>query len=409
MSTRRLMAAAGLLGVALAAAPMSALHSQTPAQDSAAHRAWGVNPGPTAVGSKGSDILADSAFIREALAGNLLETGLGNLALQKGVNPAVKQFGQQMITDHTAMQKQWNALVSTNRLPITAVLNPTQQQQASQLGTLSGAEFDRQYMATMVQDHQNDVAAFQSQGLSARSAGVRQLASSGLATIQQHLSTATQVASQVGATTNVATTTPQYPQTPAPNGQVTTQPAPAPAPGQVPNPNDQAARRQGNGNRDVKADGELVREVTADHLMEIRLGEMAREKATNADVKRFANQAVANFTRWQNQWTGMASRNGMAFQPGMGPMHRQKLERLQKASGAQFDRVYLSLVTENLQSLLPYFRKEGRAARSPQVRNLVDQELPAVQQLLTLAQGLSGQVRADANVHGQARKVSAKQ
>jgi hypothetical protein len=71
--------------------------------------------------------------------------------------------------------------------------------------------------------------------------------------------------------------------------------------------------------------------------------------------------------------------------------------------------VYLSLVTENLQSLLPYFRKEGRAARSPQVRNLVDQELPAVQQLLTLAQGLSGQVRADANVHGQARKVSAKQ
>src|SRR6476646_2918830 len=45
MSTRRLVAAASVLGVALAAAPMGALHSQTPAQDSAANRTWRVNPG----------------------------------------------------------------------------------------------------------------------------------------------------------------------------------------------------------------------------------------------------------------------------------------------------------------------------------------------------------------------------
>jgi len=394
MSIRRLVAAAGVLGVALAAVPVSALHSQTPAQDSAAHRAWGVNPGPTAVGAQGSNVLADSAFIREALAGNLLEVGLGNLALQRGVNPAVKQFGQQMVTDHTTMQNQWNALVSTNHLPFKASLDQAQQQQASQIGKLSGADFDRQYMTAMIQDHQNDVAAFQSQGLSAHSPQVRQLASSALAMIQQHLSTATQVGSQVGATTAVATV-PQYPQTPAATGQSTTQPG-------------QVIPQRVKGNGDVRADADFVREVAADHLLEIRLGDLARQKGTDADVKRFAEQVVTNFTRWQNQWTGMASRNGMAFQPGLGQKHRDKLERLQKASGAQADRVYLSIVTEHLGSIVPYFQNEGKAVRSPQVRNLVNEELPAVQQLLTMAKGLNRQDRAEANARDKNKKVSDK-
>lgn len=400
MFTRRLVAAASVLGVALAAAPMGALHSQTPAQDSAANRTWRVNPGGTAVGSQGSSVVADSAFIREALAGNLLEVGLGNLALQKGLNPAVKQFGQQMITDHSTMQNQWNALVSTNRLSLKASLNQAQQQQASQIGKLSGAEFDRQYMTAMVQDHQNDVALFQSQGLSAHSPQVRQLASTELATIQQHLSTATQVASQVGATTAVATV-PQYPQNPAATGQSTT------LPGTVTTANGQVIPR-GKGNGEVRADADFVREVTADQLLEIRLGELAQRKATDADVKRFAQQVVDNFTRWQNRWTGVASRNGLAFEPGLGNLHRQKLERLQKAPGAEADRVYLSIVTDHLGSIVPYFQNEGKAVRSPQVRNLVNEELPAVQQLLTMAKGLNRQDRAEANVRGKNKRDSDK-
>jgi putative membrane protein len=386
MSIRRLMAAAGGLAVALAAAPVSALHSQaTPRQDTPTNRSWGAPT--TARPQAGPEIRADSALIREATAGSLLEIRLGNLAETKAINPAVKQFGQRMVTDHTTMQNQWSALAARNGLP-KAGLDQAQEQEASQLAKLSGAEFDRAYMTSMIQDHQHDVDAFQSQGPSARSAEVRQLAASSLGTIQQHLTLARQVGSQVGATTNVAAA-PQNPPAPTPSGQV-------------------APQRAKAGQEDLKDDKEFIRDVTAAGVMEVRLGEMAQQKATDPAVKRFADQMVTEFTRLQDQWTGMASRNGMSFQPGMGPLHKDKVDRLQKASRADFDRVYMSIVIQNHQALLPYYQNEGRSAHSPQVRNLAEKELPTLQKQLAEAKRIGTQVKADTTLAGRERNVSTK-
>lgn len=130
-------------------------------------------------------------------------------------------------------------------------------------------------------------------------------------------------------------------------------------------------------------------------MMEIRLGQMAQQKATGSDVRRLADRLVTDFTRWQDRWTGMASRNGMPFKPGMGDLHRQKVERLQKASKGQFDRVYVRTVIENLESMVPYFQKEGRSAHSAPVRNLVEDELPSLQQNLAMAKRIGEQVSAD--------------
>ena len=97
-----------------------------------------------------------------------------------------------------------------------------------------------------------------------------------------------------------------------------------------------------------------------------------------------------------------------SFQPGMGDLHRQKVERLQKASKAQFDRVYVRTVIENLESMVPYFQKEGRAARSPQVRNLVEEELPTLQQNLAMAKRIGEQVHADKTDPDRDRDLSKK-
>jgi putative membrane protein len=381
MSTRRLIATAGALAVAFTAAPIALLHSQVPAKDTAFRPGpGGGQPTSTVPGRAG--VTADSAFIREASAGNVLEVRLGNLAQGKATNSEVKQFAQRMVTDHTQMEKQWNALAGRNGLP-PAALDPAQAQDVIRLEKLSGAEFDRAYMTTMIQDHQHDADAFRSQGLSAHSAEVRQLAATGLTTIQQHLSMALQVGSTVGASTPVAVLpqAPPAPQAPQPtatnqNGQV----APQPVKG---------------GSADVKADRKFIQEVAAGNMMEIRLGQLAQQKATGSDARRLADRLVADFTRWQDRWTGMASRNGMPFKPGMGDLHRQKVERLQKASRGQFDRVYVRTVIENLESMLPYFQKEGRAARSAPVRNLVEEELPALQQDLAMAKRIGEQVHAD--------------
>jgi putative membrane protein len=402
-STLRTFVATGLLAT-LAAAPVRPVGAQTPTtQDSARNRTWGVNPAgaptaptrrttttstPTApstpLPTTAQGVVADSTFVREAQSGNLLEVRLGTLAGQKASNPSVKQFGQQMVKDHTTMGQQWAALAAKSAFPIKPVLDPTQEQSVSQLSALSGPDFDRAYMSAMVQDHQNDIAKFQTQGPAAKSTDVQRLAASGLATMQQHLTMAQQVAQQVGATT--VATNPTYPTTP------TTPPPQNPSsPSRYPTTTSSGARPAGNPNP-VRADGQFAQELAYGHIMEVRLAEMAQRQAKEGKVRQFAKQIQDDFSQWQNRWTNVASNNGVKVNPNMGPDHRSKIERLQKAGKNNFDRVYLDIVTENLGSMLPYLQKEGRDAQKGNVRDMVNDEIPVVRQHLSRALSLQQQV-----------------
>lgn len=391
MSIRILLSAAGAVA-ALATASASALHAQS-TQDTTRRPPWIVNRGegtstptnPAQTPTSGrAAVFADSGFIREALNGNLLEIRLGTVARSKASNGAVKDFAQRMVTEHTSMWNQWVALAKKNGQSTSISPEATGQATANHLATLSGAEFDQAYMSEMVRDHQADVAEFQQRGLNADAPEVRQLAGNAVSVMQQHLSLAQQVASQVGATT-VATSpqaNPTAPQLPAPGGQARPQ---SPGNGQV-NPSGD----RGAGDRDLAAaDRKYVTEVAVGHLMEVRLAEMAQQKARDPEVKRFADRLHEDFDKWMSRWSELAGNN-----PHMGPLHREKVERLEKASRRQFDRTYLDIVTENLGSMVPYFQKEGRASTSARVRNMVKDELPTLQQHLQVAQRLDRQSRA---------------
>jgi putative membrane protein len=370
MSKRGLKtAAAGALAVTLAAAPMSALHSQTPArQDSVS---WRVNAGtttmtPPARGNTASlNVRADSGFVREVVTGNLLEIQLGNLAEKKASSHAVKQFAQQMVNDHTAMEKQWIALGAKNGVPVPA-LDPAGRQAISQVEKLSGPAFDQAYMTSMVADHQQTVSLLQQLGRKAQSAEVRQLAASGLPTVQQHLTMAQQVGSQVGATTNVAV----IPRNPA-----------AATNSQVTNQNDKSSK-------DLDNDKELIRVVTEDHMWELRLNQMAQRKGTDKEVKQFAQNMVNDFTRWQNRWEELVVKSRMASRPGINHERDQKEDQLQRASRKQFDRLFAATVADHLQSLVPSLQQKVRSAHSAQVRNLLNDELPMLRQRLAEAKRL---------------------
>jgi putative membrane protein len=408
-SSLRSLVATGVLAT-LAAAPASRLGAQTPtAQDSAAQRTWGTTPaGAPSVPSRRTttttptttptttttplptvaSAVADSTFVREAQSGSLLEVRLGTLASQKALNPSVKQFGEQMVKDHTTMGRQWAALAAKSGFPIKPALDPTQEQSVSQLSTLSGADFDRAYMAAMVQDHQTDIAKFQTQGPAAKSADVQRLAAIGLPIMQQHLTLAQQVAQQVGATT--VATNPTYPSTPNP-----TTPSPRSPSTPYPTTNPAPARtgdRATDTRNPVHADGRFAQELAYGHIMEVQLAQLAQRQARDGKVRQFAKQMEDDFSQWQNRWTNVASNNGVKVNPNMGPDHRSKVERLRKAGKNNFDRVYLDIVTENLGSMLPYLQKEGRDAQKSNVRDMVNEEIPVVRQHLSRARNLEQQV-----------------
>jgi len=371
-STRRLVTAAAGLALVLTAAPARMLHGQS-TQDTVKKPPWVLPPSPPRTPSTQAtgQVAADSGFIREAASLNLLEVHLGMLAEQRSSNAAVKQFAKQMAFSHSTIERQWTSLAAQNRLLTSVALTSIQQQSADQLSKLSGADFDRAFMNAMVANHEQDAGTLQRISTSAQSAAVKELAARDLATTQEHLSQARQVASQVGATTAVATNPP------VPAGGV-------------------GARRPNESGQANEADGVYARDMAYGHILEIRLARMAQERAKRPQAKQFADRVASEFPKWRERWTDLASKHGgVTVHPDMGPVHRQRITRLQQASGSNFDEVYLHIVVEDLGSTVSALENRGRAARSADVRNAVGEELPFVRENLSAAQRLDRQLQAN--------------
>jgi putative membrane protein len=142
----------------------------------------------------------DSAkFSAEAAQGGLAEVELGRLAVQRASNPAVKNFGQQMIEDHSRANSELKAIATRKGIALPAELNSDQKALMDKLSKLSGAEFDKEYMSDMVKDHEADAKEFESQSNKGTDADIKAFAGKTLPVIQRHLQMARDVANQVAA------------------------------------------------------------------------------------------------------------------------------------------------------------------------------------------------------------------
>jgi putative membrane protein len=139
----------------------------------------------------------DEGFLKDAAAGNMAEVALGKLALEKSSNNDVKTFAQRMIDDHTKMEGDVEAVAKANGVNLPDSPDKGAKKEMAKLQALSGADFDKAYMAFMVKDHKKDLSAFKSEASSTQNGGVRDLATNGAKTIQSHLEEAESVNSKV--------------------------------------------------------------------------------------------------------------------------------------------------------------------------------------------------------------------
>ena len=396
MSMRRIMAgAAGGLVIALGAGHMTTLQ----AQEEAASRS------------------ADQRFITSVAAENLLEVRLAQQAQTRAADSSVRVFAQRMVVNHTTMQKEWMEVASENDLELRARLSPQHVQQLERLKTVPVAEFDRVYMGQMVQNHRANVSAFQNERSVAHSAGVRQLIDRGVPALQEHLRLAELIGRRVGAVVpgDVATGTDTFPATPTTTDTSVTRTIPPWAdtstvatrdPRQGQTDRQRNAERQNRRNGSITADAEFIRDVDAGHFLEIRLGRLAQDKARDPAVKRFGERMEEDHSTLIKQWSDMASRNGMKRKSGMGPLHRVKLTRLEKISGKEFDKAYMKLMIQNHQDYLNYWRKDGRAAETAPVRQLVNRGIPTLEEHMDMAKRIGRQVGVDPDEALQGRRIS---
>jgi putative membrane protein len=139
---------------------------------------------------------ADRAFVTKAAQGGLMEVAAGKLAAQRGLDAAVKTFGQRMVTDHTAANEQLQSLAHSKQLVLPDSLSKDQSAALGKLETLIGRDFDQTYSRMMVKDHTEDISEFEKEVKRGQDVEIKSFARSTLPTLQHHLTLATKLDSQ---------------------------------------------------------------------------------------------------------------------------------------------------------------------------------------------------------------------
>ena len=80
----------------------------------------------------------DSSFIKNAAEGGMSEVELGQLAQQKATNPAVKEFGAMMVTDHTAANEKLKAVAAAKQVSLPDSPSLMQKASKKKLDMMSG-------------------------------------------------------------------------------------------------------------------------------------------------------------------------------------------------------------------------------------------------------------------------------
>jgi putative membrane protein len=135
----------------------------------------------------------DHQFAMKAASGGMSEVKLGQLAQDKGSNPAVKEFGQRMVEDHSKANDQLKGIASQNNINLPDSPSKTDEAEYTRLSKLSGKQFDDAYAKMMVSDHEKDIAEFRKESTSGQDTALKSFASKTLPTLETHLQLAKQM------------------------------------------------------------------------------------------------------------------------------------------------------------------------------------------------------------------------
>jgi putative membrane protein len=153
------------------------------------------------VNGPNSQALDDQSFVRKALEGGAAEIQLGQLAQQKSQSDDVKQFGQKMVEDRTKLDQQMEPVA--HNLGVSEPKGPSKKDTKliAKMQSLSGPEFDQEYIKLMLKDHKQDLKDFKDEAQMTKDPNVKQAAEQGQTLITQHL----QLIEQIAQNHNVAT------------------------------------------------------------------------------------------------------------------------------------------------------------------------------------------------------------
>jgi putative membrane protein len=128
----------------------------------------------------------DKGFVDKAATGGMAEVKLSKLAMDKGQSTEVKQFARKMVEDHTKANMELKQIAEKKSLVVPTAMDEKHEKIYDKLVKLEGADFDKEYMRAMANDHDDTVKLFKEQSQNGQDPELKSFAMKTLPIIEKH-------------------------------------------------------------------------------------------------------------------------------------------------------------------------------------------------------------------------------
>ena len=140
---------------------------------------------------------ADEQFIEEAIQGNLAEIEAGRTAQERARNEDVKALGEMLVTDHMKALEDSQEIAQALGVMPPSDTSEKAKENMQKLEGLTGIAFEREFVAQMVQAHQETIAKYEAHADEGDDERVAEYVEATLPILKNHLETAQELQTEL--------------------------------------------------------------------------------------------------------------------------------------------------------------------------------------------------------------------
>jgi putative membrane protein len=142
------------------------------------------------------------------------------------------------------------------------------------------------------------------------------------------------------------------------------------------------------------ADKAFVDKAAQGGMAEVELGNLAMQKATNPDVKEFAQRMVHDHSKANQELSQIANREGISVPKKLSANEAMTKARLEKLHGEAFDKAYMQGELQDHKKDIAEFQQERQNGENASVKHFASRTLPTLQSHLKEAETVAPKVNA---------------
>ena len=137
-------------------------------------------------------------------------------------------------------------------------------------------------------------------------------------------------------------------------------------------------------------DNAFVEKMAQANIAEVKLGQLAAERASNAQVKQFGRRMASDHQKANNELKQVASKMAVQLPAETDAKHQQLYDRLSTLKGAEFDREYMKAMVDGHKKAESAFSKQADQQKT-EIDRWAASTLPTIRMHLEHAKQLESQ------------------